>query len=44
MHTEAQTNTEHHKQWEVDKTINQQQQNHPLRQDSSLSHRGLKCI
>ena len=33
-----------HKQWVVYKTINQQQQNHSLRKDSILSHRGNKCI
>ena len=33
-----------HKQLEVHKTIDQQQQNHRLRTNSSLSYRGLKCI
>ena len=33
-----------HKRWEVHKTMNQQQPNHRLRVDSSLSHWGLKCI
>ena len=37
-------NTEPQQKWEVHKTINQQQQSHHLKTDSSLSLWGLKCI
>ena len=40
MHTKTETNTEPHEQWGVYKTINQQQQKHCLRTDSSLNYRG----
>ena len=33
-----------HKQWEVHKTISQQQQKHRFRTDGILGHRGFKCI
>ena len=40
MHIKAKTQTQNpHQQWEVHKTMNQKQQNHRLRADSSLSHR-----
>ena len=44
MHNKTKTNTEPHNQWEARQTTEQQQQNHRLRTDSSISHRGLKCI
>ena len=46
MHTKTKTNKEPPQTMGVHKTINQQQQNHCLRTNSSLSHqgRGLKCI
>ena len=37
MHTKTKLVQNPHKQWEVHKTINHQQQNHRLRTDSSLS-------
>ena len=42
MHTKTETNTEPHKQWEVDKTINQQQQNHSLLE--SKHHGGKRWL
>ena len=40
MRTKIKTTQKPHKQCEVNKTIIQQQQNHLLRTDSSLSHWG----
>ena len=44
MHTKQRQTQNPHKQREVHKTKYQQQLNRHLRTDSSLSHKGLKCI
>ena len=42
MHNKTKTNTDPHNQREVHQTMDQQQQqNHRLRTESSLSHQGL---
>ena len=38
MHTKTKANSELHKQWEVHKTVNEQQHNHHLRMDRGLSY------
>ena len=44
MHNKTKTNTDPLNQWEAHQTADQQQQNHHLRTDSSLSHRGLNAF
>ena len=41
MHNKKDRSQNPHKQQEIHKTTNQQQQNHGFREDSSLSQRGL---
>ena len=44
MHINQRPTLKPHKQWEVHRTINQQQQNHRLRTDGCLSHRVCVCV